>query len=250
MIIHFLGNGGFVGSGLPYSSFLIDGDFLIECPPDIMVTMRNQGIHLSEVKRVFISHFHGDHYFGMPFFTLNLLVFYQKQIQAFKKIDIIGPQGLRNHIITLQQVAVSSDNPSVTMMDEIYNFIEIDQSSRLQINGKCEMVFHRMSHSKETYGYTITRDNNYELTYLPDTVWDDSFLEIISNRPKYVVCDLNGDSEDKLRVHMAERDITEKAVPVTGDSTIYIGTHLQDNRTAGHEKILYAMAGTRIEIIK
>jgi hypothetical protein len=248
MIIHFLGNGGFIGNGLPYNSFLIDGSFLIECPPDIMVSMCNQGIHLSQVKRIFISHFHGDHYFGMPFFTLNLLVFYRDKIHEFAKIDVIGPRGLRDHITTLQQIAVSPDNPSVTMIDDIYNFIEIDQYSRLRINGKDDMLFHRMSHSKETYGYSIIRDNNYELTYLPDTVWDDSFLEIISNRPKYVICDLNGDSDDSMRVHMAEKDITEKAIPVTGDATIYVGTHLQDNRITSHEKILYAMAGTKIEI--
>jgi len=247
MMIHFLGNGGFIGNGLPYNSFLIDGSFLIECPPDIMPSMRAQDISLSRIKRIFLSHFHGDHYFGMPFLTLNLFAFYPEQTDEIDRIDIIGPKGTRDHVIKLQQIAVSPDNPSVSRLDLAFNFVEINESSRLKINDKDVMIFHRMSHSKETYGFSIIRNNAYELTYLADTVWDESFLKIIAERPKYVVCDLNGDPADKAQAHMAEKDIVEKAIAVTGDSTIYVGTHLRDNRVATRKNIIYATVGTKIE---
>lgn len=248
MLVHFLGNGGFIGNGLPYNSFLIDGNFLVEGPPDIMPSMRSQGILLPQIKRIFLSHFHGDHYFGMPFLTLNLYALYSEQADKFAMIDIIGPEGVREHIISLQEIAVSPENPSVSGIDEIYNFIEIDRSSHLRIGDQDEMVFHRMNHSRETYGFSIIRNGAYELTYLPDTIWDDSFIKIISNRPKYIICDLNGDSSDGMRVHMAEQDIAEKAIPVTGDATVYIGTHLRDYRTSSRGEIIYATPGAKVVI--
>lgn len=247
MMINFLGNGGFIGSGLPYNSFIIGDSFLIEAPPDIMPTMRSQGIPLSGIKRIFLSHFHGDHYFGMPFLILNLFALYPEQADEAACIDVIGPEGIRDHIINLQKIAVSPDNPSVFRIDRAFNFIEINESSRLRINDKDVMIFHRMSHSRETYGFSIIRDNRYEITYLADTVWDESFLRIIANRPQYVICDLNGDSSDKIQAHMSEKDIVERAVPVTGDTTIYVGTHLRDNRVSEHKNIMYATAGTRLD---
>jgi phosphoribosyl 1,2-cyclic phosphodiesterase len=248
MLIHFLGNGGFIGNGLPYNSFLIDGDFLIECPPDIMTTMHNQGVHLSRIKRIYLSHFHGDHYFGMPFFTLNLFAHCPEEKDASEKIDVIGPRGVRGHVIRMQKTAVSPDNPSVSRIDRKYNFIEIDQTSHLKVNAHAEMIFHRMFHPKETYGFSIIRDNRYDVTYLPDTVWDDSFSGILENRPRYCICDLNSDDADRIPVHMAEKDIVDRAIPVTGDATTYVGTHLRDNRVSTKKNIVYARPGTRIEI--
>ncbi len=249
MTVHFLGNGGFINKGLPYNSFIIDNNFLIESPPDIIPSLYKQGIDLLQINRIYISHFHGDHYFGMPFLTLNLFNRYLENNLNIKKIDAIGPENIRKFIIDLQKIAVSSDNPSVAWIDSIYNFIEINTFSQIQLNNSKRMLFHKMFHGKETYGFSIIDHENYILTYFPDTQWDKSFTNILSYKPKYLICDLNSNSSDKIRVHMSEQDIINNAIPITGNSTKFIGTHLRDEPGVSTNKYIeYAKAGNKYEI--
>ena len=248
MTVKFLGNGGFISNGLPYNAFLINGDFLVECPPDIMGTLRGQGIDYSSIRRIYLSHFHGDHYFGMPFFTLNLLNHHLETGKDAPKIQVIGPRTVKEHVVALQKTAVSADNPSVAWIDTVYDFLEIDESSHLALPGIGEMSFHRMAHSKETYGFSIFRNGECLLVYLADTRWDDSFLKILSERPACVICDLNGGPADRIKQHMSESEIIEKAMLVTGGATRYIGTHLRRDCASAHENLIYARAGTTIEV--
>jgi ribonuclease BN (tRNA processing enzyme) len=248
MKIHFLGNGGFIGNGIPYNAFVIDDTFLVESPPDIMGTLRAQGVDYRGIRRIYLSHFHGDHYFGMPFLTLNLV---NRQMETGRKgdpIEIISPRGAREHLVRLQITAVSADNPSVAWIDTGYRFTEVDDSSRVDLDSRRTMVFHRMSHSKETYGFTVMEGGACALTYLADTVWDDSFVPILSHRPRCVIADLNSVPGDKIKMHMSEQDILEKAMPLTGDKTKYIGTHLRADRVSTHKNLAYAVPGLRVEV--
>jgi len=71
MNIKILGNGGFYNEGLPYNAMAIDGHVLVETPPDILQSLMQQGMSPAQVDTVFISHIHGDHCFGFPFFFLT-----------------------------------------------------------------------------------------------------------------------------------------------------------------------------------
>ena len=247
MKVRFLGTGGFINVGIPYNSFLIDGVHLIEAPPDIMVSLNNSGVRYQELKSIFVSHFHGDHYFGLPFFILNLFNYYLETERAVDKIMLIGPRGLRNQLIDLQKIAVAPDNPSVDWIDQVFSFTEIDQHSQFPFGSASKMIFHRMNHAKETYGFSIIENGEHKLTYLSDTKWDESFGQILSKKPRFVICDLNGGGPDKIRAHMAEEDITKKAMNLTGKATKYIGTHLRNHQKSSVENLVYAKMGHEFE---
>ena len=248
MRIKFLGTGGFINRGIPYNSFLIDNVHLIEAPPDLMISLYNNGIHYHQFNNIFISHFHGDHYFGMPFFILNLFNYYLEYDKPIKRINLIGPKGIRDNIIELQKVAVAPDNPSVSWIDDVFDFVEIDQFFKVHFNDSSEMIFHRMNHAKETYGFSIIDQGKYKLTYLADTKWDDSFSQILLKKPQVVICDLNSSTSDRIKAHMSESDIIEKAMRLTGKDTQYIGTHLRDDQSSDRENLQYAQPGREYKI--
>ncbi|MEE2759498.1 MAG: MBL fold metallo-hydrolase [Candidatus Thermoplasmatota archaeon] len=70
--ISFLGSGNaFCPSGRLHSLVLIDGTLLVDAPPTILPQLRNQGIDPSQITDLFVTHWHGDHTFGIPFLLLE-----------------------------------------------------------------------------------------------------------------------------------------------------------------------------------
>jgi hypothetical protein len=107
-----------------------------------------------------------------------------------------------------------------------------------------------MTHPQPTYGFSIIKASAYEFTYLPDTVWSDSFTAILANKPPLVFCDLNAKPDDAIKNHMCESDIIRKAIPVTGKSTAYIGMHLPDEGGKDIDQLHYSRPGEEYEIGK
>lgn len=248
MEIKILGIGGFINDGYAYNSFLLNGDFLIETPPDIMQSLYRNEHDYKKIKRIFISHEHGDHIFGMPFITLNLFKYYLTQELPSSKIEIIGPRGIKERIYELQVLATSPDNPSVEWMGNIYKFVEINEETEISLNKECEINFFKTNHSKETYGIKLKRNGELIFVYTADTKWDEKYINVLKSKPKYCICDLNSNGDDSIKAHMSEKDITNYAIPVTGSETKYIGTHISKKRKSTNEFIEYAYDGAVYKI--
>ena len=250
MKVRIIGNGGFLNTGIAYNSLFLGTEFLVEAPPDIMISLRNQEIPIHRIRRIYLSHFHGDHYFGMPFLALNLHRYYLQSGMAIEPIEVIGPKTLRDHLIRIQEIATSADNPSVTEFDKLFTFSEIDKTSQLEVSDSVRMIFHLMNHSKETYGFSLVENGVYVMTYLIDTKWDESFVEILSHQPQYVFCDLNTHCDDKIREHLTESDIVKRAMPITGTNTRYIGIHLSGIYSGDLPFLSYSRIGETFEVGK
>ena len=70
--ITFLGTGNaFCPSGRLHSLVLIDGNMLVDAPPTVIPQLRQHGISPAEITDLFITHWHGDHTFGLPFLLLE-----------------------------------------------------------------------------------------------------------------------------------------------------------------------------------
>lgn len=70
--------------------------FLIDCGEGTQVQLRKNRIKFSRIKHVFISHLHGDHFYG-----LVGLVSTFRLLNREKELHIYGPKGIKE-IITLQ----------------------------------------------------------------------------------------------------------------------------------------------------
>lgn len=79
--------------------------FLIDCGEGTQVQLRKNKIKFSRINHIFISHLHGDHFFGLPglISTFRLL-------GRDKEMHIYGPKGIKEAITLLMKLGDSWTN--------------------------------------------------------------------------------------------------------------------------------------------
>jgi len=79
--------------------------FLIDCGEGSQVQLRKSKVKFSRINHIFISHLHGDHFFGLPglISTVRLL-------GRDKEMHIYGPKGIKEAITLLFKLADSWTN--------------------------------------------------------------------------------------------------------------------------------------------
>ena len=70
--------------------------FLIDCGEGTQIQLRRQKINFSRIKHIFISHLHGDHFFGL----VGLISTF-RLLGRTSDLNVYGPKGIKE-IITLQ----------------------------------------------------------------------------------------------------------------------------------------------------
>ncbi|MGI9545596.1 MAG: ribonuclease Z [Flavobacteriaceae bacterium] len=79
--------------------------FLIDCGEGTQVQLRKNKVKFSRIRHIFISHLHGDHFFGLPglISTFRLL-------GRDKELHIYGPKGIKEAITLLMKLGNSWTN--------------------------------------------------------------------------------------------------------------------------------------------
>ncbi len=93
--------------------------FLIDCGEGTQVQLRKHKIRFSKINHIFISHLHGDHFFGLPglISTFRLL-------GRDKEMHIYGPKGIEKAINLLLKLGNSWTNYKLIFHELTSNTVE------------------------------------------------------------------------------------------------------------------------------
>jgi ribonuclease BN (tRNA processing enzyme) len=93
MRLQFVGCGDAFGSGGRFNTcFHVSGDrinFLIDCGASSLPALKRLGISRDEIDLILITHFHGDHFAGLPFLLLDA-----QFSRRTRPLVIAGPEGI------------------------------------------------------------------------------------------------------------------------------------------------------------
>jgi len=119
--------------------------FLIDCGEGTQMQLRKFGVKFQKIDQIFISHLHGDHYFGLVglLSTMHLM-------GRERKISIYGPVGLKSIIIGQLDRGGSKLSFQIHVEE-----IKPNTSTVLFEDEKCSVRCFPLSHSIPTSGFVI-----------------------------------------------------------------------------------------------
>lgn len=79
--------------------------FLIDCGEGTQVQLRKQKIRFSRINHIFISHLHGDHFFGLPGLISTFRLLGRKT-----DLHVYGPKGIKEAIVLFLKLGDSWTN--------------------------------------------------------------------------------------------------------------------------------------------
>ncbi|XP_071942248.1 zinc phosphodiesterase ELAC protein 1-like [Antedon mediterranea] len=158
MDITFLGTGSAYPSPNRCASSLIfrnDGEcWMFDCGEGTQIQLQRSIIRAGRITKVFITHLHGDHLYGLPGF-LNTISF--GTIEEREPIELYGPTGLRRYVRTSMDISRSQLNyPLIINELQITDDMLPEDWTDWQSNYEST----EPQHPSEQPGRTITKDEN------------------------------------------------------------------------------------------
>ncbi len=117
--------------------------FLIDCGEGTQTELRRHKIKFSRINHIFISHLHGDHFFGLPglISTFRLL-------GREKELHIYGPKGIKEAITMLLKLGNSWTNYPL-----VFHELNADTSEKLLEDKKLTVETLPLNHRIYTNGF-------------------------------------------------------------------------------------------------
>jgi ribonuclease BN (tRNA processing enzyme) len=172
--VTFLGTGdAFNARARCHASYLIAapaGTLLLDCGPTALLAMKRDGHSADALDAVVLSHLHGDHFAGLPFFFLTYIFDSPRQ----RPLTIVGPPGTQARVQDLYR-AMYRDLSSKPMPFEL-RFVEVIAGLHTALGGVDLLPFAVPHQETEiSLGYRVAIDGK-TILYSGDSGWTEALV--------------------------------------------------------------------------
>ena len=176
MQLRFVGCGDAFGSGGRYNTcFHITGrrvNFLIDCGASSLPALKRQGIARDDIDLILITHFHGDHFGGLPFFLLDA-----QFTRRTRPLVIVGPDGIEVRL--KQTMEAMFENSSRTTQRFELSVVALGAEATRSF-GAVDVTPFAVVHGESGgpfLGYRIEAEGRV-IAYTADTEWTETLIPL------------------------------------------------------------------------
>ena len=176
MQLQFVGCGDAFGSGGRYNTcFHVTGErvnFLIDCGASSLPALKRQDITHDDIDLILITHFHGDHFGGLPFLLLDA-----QFSRRTRPLVIAGPDGIETRLSQVMEALFENSSKTrqrfdlgvVTLRPEATaSFGKVDVTPFPVVHGESGGPF--LAYRVEAEGRVIA--------YTADTEWTEALIPL------------------------------------------------------------------------
>jgi ribonuclease BN (tRNA processing enzyme) len=172
--LHILGCGDAFGSGgRNQSGYLIEAAdrlFLLDCGPTTLLAMKRAGFDPRRLDVIFLSHLHGDHFGGVPFFFIEYL--YNKTRAT--PLHLAGPPQTKERVCELFQLMYGAGSERRDLPPTCFHVLEPEQPLTV---AAIQVLPFRVPHQVRdiSLGLMISYEHK-RILFSGDSAWSDDFL--------------------------------------------------------------------------
>ncbi len=225
MRIQFAGCGDAFGSGGRFNTCIhvTDGgrQFLLDCGATSLIAMKKAGIDRGAIDAILLTHFHADHFGGIPFFILDQ----HFTVKRSRPLLIAGPPGLRDWYGRAMALAFPGER---TLPFEL-QLREVEIGVAQTIADMTVTPFH-VRHDDRAgpcLAYRI-ESGGRTLCFSGDTEWTDTLIDAARGADLFI-CECY--MYDTLRKSHMTLSVLRRHLPAIGAKRVIL-THLSDDMLA------------------
>src|SRR5215212_7726429 len=174
MQLRFVGCGDALGSGGRFNTcFHVTGarvNFLIDCGASSLPALKRLGIAREAIDLILITHFHGDHFGGLPFLLLDA-----QFTRRVRPLVIAGPVGIQTRLANLMEALFEHSSKTKPRFDLSVVALEPEQS---RIFGEVKVTPYPVVHGESggpLLAYRIEAEGRV-IAYSADTEWTEMLI--------------------------------------------------------------------------
>ncbi|MGA2411334.1 MAG: MBL fold metallo-hydrolase [Candidatus Binataceae bacterium] len=198
----FLGTGdAFASHGRFQSAYIIDGPecrILMEAGPTALCAMKRGGFQPADIDIILISHLHGDHFGGLPFFLLEYL--YESPRRT--KLIIAGPRKLEERAWRLFDTMFPGSKGDAEKLKERLKFVVIEPGCEVKL-GQVRISAMRTPHMKppEVSLALRVQINGKTIVFSGDSGWTEEIVGFAAGADLFL-CECTYFDSTELDFHM------------------------------------------------